>query len=64
MGDQEKAGLAMMSAFFRRYVGGDNAFDPYMTGELSADGVTPQLPASACPTSAVRHADPVLRAPA
>ena len=52
MGDQEKVGLAMMSAFFRRYVGGDVAFDPYMTGEISADGVTPQLPASACPTSA------------
>ena len=52
MGDQEKAGLAMMAAFFRRYVGGDVAFDPYMTGEVSADGITPQLPASACPTSA------------
>jgi hypothetical protein len=52
MGDQEKIGLAMMSAFFRRYVGGDVAFDPYMTGEISADGVTPVLPASACPTSA------------
>jgi hypothetical protein len=51
MGDQEKAGLAVMSAFFRRYVGGDAAFDPYMTGEVSSDGVTPQLPASACPTS-------------
>ena len=51
MGDQEKAGLAMMSSFFRRYVGGDKAFDPYMTGEVSADGTTPQLPASACPTS-------------
>ena len=34
MGDQEKAGLATMGAFFRRYVGGDVAFDPYMTGEL------------------------------
>ena len=52
MGDQEKAGLATMGAFFRRYVGGDVAFDPYMTGEVSADGTTPQLPASACPTSA------------
>ncbi len=51
MGDQEKIGLAMMSAFFRRYVGGDVAFDPYMTGEISADGTTPVLPASACPTS-------------
>ncbi len=52
MGDQERAGLAVMSAFLRRYVGGDAAFDPYMTGEVSSDGVTPQLPASACPTSA------------
>lgn len=51
MGDQEKAGLALMGAFFRRYVGGDVAFDPYMTGELSEDGGAPQLPASACPTS-------------
>ncbi len=51
MGDQEKIGLAMMSAFFRRYVGGDVTFDPYMTGEISADGTTPVLPASACPTS-------------
>jgi hypothetical protein len=51
MGDQEKAGLAIMGAFFRRYVGGDVAFDPWMTGEVSGDGTTPQLPASACPTS-------------
>ena len=43
--------LATMGAFFRRYVGGDVAFEPYMTGEVSADGTTPQLPASACPTS-------------
>ena len=48
MGDQEKAGLATMSSFFRRYVGGDVAFDPYMTGEVSEDGVTSQLPASSC----------------
>lgn len=51
MGDQEKAGLALMGAFFRRYVGGDAAFDPYMTGELGEDGVSPQIPVSACPTS-------------
>jgi hypothetical protein len=51
MGDQPKAGLALMGSFFRRYVGGDVAFDPYMTGELSQDGVTPQIPPSACPTS-------------
>ncbi|MDA0141884.1 alpha/beta hydrolase [Solirubrobacter deserti] len=52
MGDQPKIGLALMSAFFRRYVGGDVAFDPYMTGELSENGGAPQIPASACPTSA------------
>jgi hypothetical protein len=51
MGDQEKAGLAMMAEFFRRYVGGETPFDPYMTGELQHDGTTPQLPQSACPTS-------------
>ncbi|MDA0184285.1 alpha/beta hydrolase [Solirubrobacter phytolaccae] len=51
MGDQEKAGLALMSSFFRRYVGGDAAFDPYMTGELGEDGVSPQIPVTACPTS-------------
>ena len=61
MGDQAKAGLAMMSSFFRRYVGGDVAFDPYMTGEVSEDGTTPQLPATACPTSDIRPAHPVLR---
>jgi hypothetical protein len=51
MGDQMKQGLATMNAFFRRYVGGEVEFDPYMTGELSEDGVTPQLPASACPSA-------------
>jgi hypothetical protein len=51
MGDQPKIGLALMGAFFRRYVGGDVAFDPYMTGELSEDSGAPQLPPSACPTS-------------
>jgi hypothetical protein len=50
MGDQERAGLAVMGSFFRRYVGGELAFDPYETAELSADGVTPQLPATACPS--------------
>jgi len=50
MGDQEKAGLAVMGSFFRRYVGSELAFDPYETGELSADGVTPQLPSTACPS--------------
>jgi dienelactone hydrolase len=51
MGDQARAGLAMMSEFFRRYVGGETPFDDYMTGVVSADGTTPALPASACPTS-------------
>lgn len=51
MGDQEKIGLATMSAFFRRYVGGEGAFDPYMTGELSTTEDHLQIPASACPTS-------------
>lgn len=50
MGDQEKAGLAMMGSFFRRYVGSELAFDPIETGELSSDGVSSQLPASACPS--------------
>ncbi|WP_139977780.1 alpha/beta hydrolase [Nocardioides litoris] len=51
MGDQEKIGLATMSAFFRRYVGGEGAFEPYMTGELSDTESHRQIPASACPTS-------------
>ncbi|HET6998590.1 MAG TPA: Ig-like domain-containing protein [Solirubrobacterales bacterium] len=50
MGDQEKIGLATMGAFFRRYVGGEGAFEPYLTGELSEEG-KPQIPLSACPTS-------------
>ncbi len=51
MGDQEKIGLATMSAFFRRYVGGEGAFDPYLTGELSDTDAHLQIPESACPTS-------------
>jgi hypothetical protein len=50
MGDQEKLGLATMSAFFRRYVGGEGAMEPYLTGELAAEG-KPSAPESACPTS-------------
>jgi dienelactone hydrolase len=50
MGDQEKAGLAVMGSFFRRYVGSEVDFDSIETGELSSDGVTPQLPVSACPS--------------
>jgi dienelactone hydrolase len=51
MGDQPKIGLATMSAFLRRYVGGEGAFEPYMTGELSLADDHLQIPASACPTS-------------
>jgi hypothetical protein len=51
VGDQERIGLATMSAFFRRYVGNETDFDPYMTGELSTQGDGNELPASACPTS-------------
>ncbi|MDH6182339.1 putative cell wall-binding protein [Microbacteriaceae bacterium SG_E_30_P1] len=51
MGDQEKIGLATMAAFFRRYVGGEGAFEPYMTGELSTTENHYQIPESACPTS-------------
>ncbi|HVW47808.1 MAG TPA: Ig-like domain-containing protein [Solirubrobacterales bacterium] len=50
MGDQEKMGLATVAAFFRRYVGGEGAFEPYLTGELAAEG-EPSIPQSACPTS-------------
>ena len=50
MGDQEKLGLATMAAFFRRYVGGEGPFEPYLTGELAAEG-DPSVPLSACPTS-------------
>ncbi len=50
MGDQEKLGLATVSAFFRRYVGGEGAMEPYLTGELAAEG-DPSVPQSACPTS-------------
>lgn len=51
MGDQEKIGLATMAAFFRRYVGGEGAFEPYMTGELSDTASHLQIPETACPTS-------------
>ncbi len=51
MGDQMRVGLATMNAFFRRYVGNETAFDPYMTGELTAEPGNNNLPASSCPTS-------------
>jgi hypothetical protein len=50
MGDQEKLGLATVAAFFRRYVGGEGAMEPYLTGELAAEG-EPSIPQSACPSS-------------
>ena len=52
MGDQERVGLSIMAAFFRDYVGGETAFHPYLTGELSTAANHQQLPDSACPTSA------------
>lgn len=58
MGDQEKLGLATMAAFFRRYVGGEGAFQPYMTGQLSNTTTGLQVPSSACPTSASGTAIP------
>ncbi|GGK77083.1 hypothetical protein Sme01_42810 [Sphaerisporangium melleum] len=51
MGDQEKLGLATMAAFFRRYIGGEGAFQPYMTGELASTPTRLQVPPAACPTS-------------
>ena len=54
MGDQNKIGLATMSAFFRRYVGGEAAFDEYMTGERTATtaGSLP-VPETACPSQEI-----------
>ncbi|WP_241004339.1 alpha/beta hydrolase [Conexibacter sp. SYSU D00693] len=54
MGDQERVGLALMSSFFRRYVGGEAPFDEYLTGERSAsDPNAYELPATACPNQQV-----------
>lgn len=39
--EQRSVGLALINGFMRRYVGGETAFEPLMTGA--------QLPASACP---------------
>ncbi len=33
--DQRKVGVALMNGFMRRYVGGERAFDPLMTGEVT-----------------------------
>jgi hypothetical protein len=52
MGDNEKVGLALMSAFFRRYVGREVGFDPYVTGERTAAG-DPLLPVTACPSQKI-----------
>jgi hypothetical protein len=53
MGDQQRIGLATMNSFFRRYVGGETAFDPYMTGELAAIDGGATFARNACPTSVV-----------
>ena len=58
MGDQEKLGLATMAAFLRRYVGGEGAFQPYMTGQLSDTSSGLQVPPTACPTSSSGGAIP------
>jgi hypothetical protein len=57
MGDQPKAGLATMAAFFRRYVGGEMGFDPWMTGETMYDGKTPAMAKSACPAGTIDNPD-------
>jgi hypothetical protein len=57
MGDQERVGLAVMASFFRRYVGGEGGFDPYMTAERNAAGET-ELPATACPNQQASYTDP------
>lgn len=41
--DQQKLTTALTAAFMRRYVGGEKAFEPLMTGEAS-------LPTPACPS--------------
>lgn len=41
-GDQRRVGAALMNSFMRRYVGGERAFDPIMTGQVT-------LPESAAP---------------
>ncbi|MDO8211266.1 hypothetical protein [Conexibacter sp. CPCC 206217] len=41
-GDQRRVGAALMNSFMRRYVGGEKAFDPIMTGAVT-------LPESAAP---------------
>lgn len=40
--DQRRVGLTLMNSFLRRYVGGETAFDPLMTGEVT-------LPSTGCP---------------
>ncbi|MDO8211265.1 hypothetical protein [Conexibacter sp. CPCC 206217] len=41
-GDQRRVGAGLMNSFMRRYVGGEKAFDPIMTGQVT-------LPESAAP---------------
>ncbi|MEV4422902.1 hypothetical protein AB0L40_23420 [Patulibacter sp. NPDC049589] len=42
--DQRRVGLTLMNSFLRRYVGGEKAFDPLMTGEVT-------LPSTSCPVA-------------
>jgi hypothetical protein len=48
--DQRTVGTALMDGFLRRYVGGEKAFDPLMTGEVT-------LPSTACPAESGKGCD-------
>lgn len=48
--DQRTVGTALMDGFLRRYVGGETAFDPLMTGEVT-------LPSTACPKTSGKGCD-------
>lgn len=50
--EQRDVGLALMSSFFLRYVGGDERYEPYVTG---AESLSP----SACPRAPLRCEDVV-----
>ncbi|HEY0279632.1 MAG TPA: hypothetical protein VGC32_15325 [Solirubrobacterales bacterium] len=43
LADEQKTGIAIVDSFMRRYVGGETALNPLMTGETT-------LPSSACPS--------------
>jgi hypothetical protein len=47
---QRNVGTALMNGFLRRYVGGEKAFDPLMTGEVT-------LPSAACPATSGKGCD-------